>query len=102
MIEVEIKVSVKNITKIEECLLKNGFIKGANIKESDYYFDNEVHEIRNNDQALRIRSSYDLDADVKYNLMTFKGSKMDEISMTRKEYDEWKQQEIAKKIFGVW
>lgn len=22
--------------------------------------------------------------------------------MTRKEYDEWKQQEIAKKIFGVW
>lgn len=87
MIEVEIKVSVKNITKIEECLLKNGFIKGAHIKESDYYFDNEVHEIRNNDQALRIRSSYDLDADVKYNLMTFKGSKMDEISMTRKEFE---------------
>ena len=43
MIEVEIKAFVKNITKIEECLLKNDFIKGSHIKESDYYFDNEVN-----------------------------------------------------------
>ena len=87
MVEVEIKVFVKNITKIEECLLEKGFVKGKHIKESDYYFDNENHEIRNNDQALRIRCSHDLDADIKYNFMTYKGPKMDEISMTRKEIE---------------
>ena len=87
MIEVEIKAFVKNITKIEECLLKNDFIKGAHIKESDYYFDNEVHEIRNNDQALRIRCSHDLVTDVQQNFVTFKGPKMDEESMTRKEIE---------------
>ena len=87
MIEVEIKVFVKNITKIEECLLNKNFIKGAHIKESDYYFDNEVHEIRNNDQALRIRCSHDLVTDIQQNFVTFKGPKMDDISMTRKEIE---------------
>ena len=87
MIEVEIKVFVKNITKIEECMLKMDFVKGAHIKECDYYLDNEAHEVRNNDQALRIRCSQDLDTCVQQNFITFKGPKMDDISMTRKEIE---------------
>ncbi len=87
MIEVEVKVSVKCIKAIEEKLQKASFIKAKCVKESDVYFDNSRNEIKNNDQALRIRSCKDLDEDVETCFMTFKGPKMDTISMTRKELE---------------
>lgn len=87
MIEVEVKVLVKCIKVIEEKLKKAGFIKAKCVKESDVYFDNSRNEIKNNDQALRIRSCKDLAEDVETCFMTFKGPKMDAISMTRKELE---------------
>ncbi len=87
MIEVELKVIVKNITKVEEQLLHIGFIKGNYLKESDYYLDDESGSIRNNDQALRIRCSEDLRSESVTNTITFKGPKLDTISMTRKELE---------------
>jgi adenylate cyclase class 2 len=87
MIEVEIKIIVKNITRLEEQLLQNGFTKGKSLKESDYYLDDESGSIRNNDQALRIRCSQDLNSDVITNTITYKGPKLDTISMTRKELE---------------
>ena len=59
MIEVEIKIIVKNITKLEEKILQKGFTKGNSMKESDYYLDDESGSIRNNDQALSVRCSQD-------------------------------------------
>ena len=64
MIEVELKIIVKNITRLEEQLLKKGFTEGNSLKESDYYLDDESGSIRNNDQALRIRCSQDLNSGV--------------------------------------
>lgn len=87
MIEVELKIFVKNITSLEEQLLKKGFTEGNSLKESDYYLDDESGSIRNHDQALRIRCSQDLSSGVITNTITYKGPKLDTISMTRKELE---------------
>ena len=87
MIEVELKIFVKNITKLEEKILQKGFTKGNSMKESDYYLDDESGSIRNNDQALRVRCSQDLNSGVVTNTITYKGPKLDTISMTRKELE---------------
>ena len=87
MIEVELKIIVKNITRLEEQLLQKGFTKGNSLKESDYYLDDESGSIRNNDQALRIRYSQDLSSGVVTNTITYKGPKLDTVSMTRKELE---------------
>ena len=87
MIEVELKIFVKNITSLEEQLLKKGFTEGNSLKESDYYLDDESGSIRNHDQALRIRCSQDLSSGVVTNTITYKGPKLDTVSMTRNELE---------------
>lgn len=87
MIEVEVKVSVKNKEQLEERLLQKGFLKGDLLKESDFYFDNVSGDIRGEDKALRIRSCENLTTNLIENLLTFKGPKMDTISMTREEME---------------
>lgn len=87
MIEVEIKVLVKNKEDLEKKLLQAGFVKSDLLKESDFYFDNEFGNIRKSDQALRIRNCENLTTNLTENFITYKGPKMDEISMTRKELE---------------
>ena len=87
MVEVEVKVSVKNKIYLEEKLLEKGFLKGDLLKESDSYFDSACHEIREKDMALRIRSCENITRNLTENFMTYKGPKMDKISMTRKELE---------------
>lgn len=87
MIEVEVKVSVKNRAQIEEKLLQMGFIKGNLVKESDFYFDEEGRQLKEKDTALRVRSCENLTNHKSEYFMTFKGPKMDSISMTRKEVE---------------
>lgn len=87
MIEVEVKVSVKNKKEIEKKLLHMGFLKGDLLKESDFYFDSECSNLRKNDKALRIRRCENLTTNSTENRMTFKGPKMDTVSMTRKELE---------------
>ena len=87
MIEVEIKVAVKNKLLIEEKLLQTGFSKGDLLKESDFYFDSDYNKLKENDMALRIRSCENLTQDSPESFITFKGPKMDKISMTRKELE---------------
>ena len=96
MIEVELKIFVKNITRLEEQLLKKGFTEGNSLKESDYYLDDESGSIRNHDQALRIRCSQDLSSGVITNTITYKGPKLDTISMTRKELEIIVENELEK------
>lgn len=87
MVEVEVKVSVRNRVYLEEKLLEKGFLKGDLLKESDYYFDNACHEIREKDMALRIRSCENLSMNTTETFMTYKGPKLDQVSMTRKELE---------------
>lgn len=100
MVEVEIKVSVKERNLLEEKLMQSGFVKGDLLKESDFYFDSDFHKIKENGMALRIRSCENLTANSVENFMTFKGPKMDQISMTRKELEmQIESAEIGKEIF---
>ena len=87
MIEVEVKVPVKNRILIEDALLQMGFAKGDLVKESDFYFDSSLHKLKDNDMALRVRMCENLTVGSTEHTMTFKGPKMDTISMTRKELE---------------
>ncbi len=87
MIEVEVKVSVKDRKQAEEKLLQKGFSKGELLRESDFYFESKYNNLKEKDMALRIRSCENLTMNSSENFMTFKGPKMDDISMTRKEVE---------------
>ena len=99
MIEVEVKVLIKCIQKIEEKLQSAGFKIGKTVKESDVYFDNIQNDVKNNDQALRIRSCEDSTTGEWSHYMTFKGPKIDTVSMTRKELEmQVESAEVGKEI----
>lgn len=87
MIEVEIKVYVQDRKCLEERLLCLGFVKGNLIKETDRYFDSDQSRIRKNGMALRVRCCENITANTTEHYMTFKGPKMDRISMSRKELE---------------
>lgn len=87
MIEVEVKVPVKDVCLIKMQLSQLGFSKGEEFIEEDYYFEHEIKSLREQDMALRIRKSVNLTNQKTEHFMTFKGPKMDQVSMTRKELE---------------
>ena len=87
MVEVEIKVSVRDEKQVVNQLESMGFIKSKLVRESDIYFDNEQAQIKNSDGALRVRSCENITEATSDTFLTYKGPKMDEISMTRKELE---------------
>lgn len=87
MIEVEIKIKIKDANLVEENLQKLGFSKGDFVKEADLYFDNQDHQIKNSDSALRIRSSENITLNQNTYFLTYKGPKLDQVSNTRKELE---------------
>lgn len=87
MIEVEIKLPIKDREKTEALLKKEDFEFYRHLSEKDYYFDNAEAGIRTNNQALRVRVSKNLETDETESFITFKGKKLDHVSMTRPEYE---------------
>ena len=87
MIEVEIKVLVLDVFELVQQMKKIGFTESKSVKESDFYFDNESSQIKTCDAALRIRSCENLKDNTSEFFMTYKGPKMDRISMTRNELE---------------
>ena len=89
MIEVEVKLPLAECSpqKVIAELEKRGFEQESDILEEDRYFDTDDHKMQNGGMALRIRTVTKR-ADGKENaLITFKGPKTDQISMTRKELE---------------
>ena len=87
MIEVEVKLPIANKEVVESDLYCMGFVKTSQIREEDCYFDNEARQIRTNGEALRIRKVTDLQSDHSDVVITFKGKKMDQVSMSRRELE---------------
>ena len=87
MIEVEIKIPVKNRNKISKELLAYGFEEGYLVHESDTYFNSNNYDLRKKDMALRARSCKNISTGQKDAFLTYKGPKMDDRSMTRKELE---------------
>lgn len=87
MIEVEIKLPLHRKAATERDLISLGFIPGHLIRESDTYFTSDFHDFMKRDEALRIRESENMTTRESNAVLTFKGPKLDAISMTRKELE---------------
>ena len=97
MIEVEIKVRIKNKDEIAERLKKLGFKFIKRKFQEDIYFNGIDRDFRKTDEALRIRD----DNGTYY--VTYKGPKIDKVSKTREEIevkidDKEKMRLIFKKL----
>ncbi len=94
MIEVEIKLKINNKAEIEDALIEHGFKKATTSKEIDQYFNGARRDLRDTDEALRIRKTTrddgtciiaDGSPDDELITLTYKGPKLDDVSMSRKE-----------------
>lgn len=87
MIEVEIKLPLYKRSMTERSLRECGFEAGHLVKESDFYFTSDFHDFMKTDEALRIRTCDDLTTRQSVSFLTYKGQKLDNVSMTRKELE---------------
>lgn len=103
MIEVEIKLPITDKAVIEAGLLKLDFALGHLVKESDTYFNSSVYDLREKDMALRVRKCENITTGKSSTVLTYKGPKLDDISMTRKELEtEVADADVCEQIlFGI-
>ena len=87
MIEVEVKIPLHSRDNTENELIRLGFASGDLIRETDIYFTSDFHDFLKRDEALRIRRSENLTKATASAVLTFKGPKIDAVSMTRKEVE---------------
>lgn len=87
MTEVEIKLPIQNTNKVIFDLTAIGFHCESTILETDVYFDSAQEQIRKNGEALRIRQIRNPENSEAESVITFKGKKLDRISMTRQELE---------------
>lgn len=97
MIEVEVKIKINNPGEIVSGLERLNFRFLKSVKESDVYFNAPDRDFRETDEALRIRTVEE--NGVVRSLMTYKGPKLDLVSMAREEIEtEIKDGEKIRKI----
>lgn len=96
LIEVEVKLKINSADEISAKLIDLGYKQSRILRETDVYFNAEDRDFRTTDEALRIRKVECLDdlpliadgsAEDILTLLTYKGPKLDDISMTRKEIE---------------
>ena len=87
MIEVEVKLPLYRRSLTEKALLNLGFEAGDLVRESDLYFNSDFHDFIKRDEALRIRTCENLTKRTCQVFLTYKGRKLDSVSMTRKELE---------------
>lgn len=87
MIEVEIKLPITKPAKIQQDLENLEFIREKEMKETDLYFNSAWHDLKQRDEALRIRTCENLLTGQSHTVITYKGPKLDKVSMTRKELE---------------
>ena len=85
--EIEIKLPVKNPDDVKEQLRSNGFQEEAVIRECDMYYNSLYHDVKKLGEALRIRKSTNLFTGKLQAQINFKGKKIDDVSMSRQEYE---------------
>lgn len=86
-LEIEIKLPIRSREIVKKELLAMGFREGACCREEDLYYNSACHDVVKRDEALRIRKSTDLSTGVCRAQINFKGKKMDQVSMSRREYE---------------
>ena len=86
-IEVEIKLKIRNKTLVMDSLKTIGFLKDRYVVEKDIYYTSEHHDFAALGEALRIRKVKDLESQRETSVITYKGAKLDLVSMTRQELE---------------
>ncbi len=81
MIEIEVKARVDDARKMEKAILAIGATPIGIQDQADTYYNAPHRDFEKTDEALRIRMQ-----DGK-SFLTYKGSKMDKVSKTRKEFN---------------
>lgn len=90
MIEVEVKLPIANHEELAKKLVDKGFALIQKVRETDTYYTSHFHDMRKLDEALRVREIELLDGDEikkKESVITYKGAKLDSVSMARKELE---------------
>jgi len=87
MIEVEVKLKLESGENLIPNLLSKGYEEGDIVYEKDLYYTSEFHDCKERDEALRVRKTVNRNTGEHVSYLTFKGAKMDSISMTRKELE---------------
>lgn len=87
MIEVEVKIRVNDINSLISLFLDKGFERESYVEEIDTYYTSKFHDFKANDEALRIRTSCNLVSGKIESFVTYKGKKLDDISMSRLELE---------------
>ena len=87
MIEVEVKLKIKDTISLEKNLLVQGYILKETLRETDTYFDGGINGIKKSGQALRVRRTVDSSTGKECSKITFKGEKLDTVSMARLELE---------------
>lgn len=87
MIEIEVKLKIEDPAYLEKCLLDRGYILIETLRETDTYFDGGINGIKNSGQALRVRKTVDCATGKEHSSITFKGEKLDKVSMARLELE---------------
>ena len=86
-IEVEIKLKIKNKKQVIDSLKTIGFLEGRYVVETDTYYTSSHHDFAARGEALRIRKVEDPKSGKETCLITYKGAKLDQVSMTRQELE---------------
>lgn len=98
-IEVELKVKILSKEEIISKLENLNFIKSSLVVETDTYFTSSHHDFISLDEALRIRNVLNKSTNETNSVITYKGAKLDNVSMSRKELEtEIKDSKIVKEI----
>jgi adenylate cyclase class 2 len=87
MIEIEVKLRIKDAAVLEKKLLEQGYKLIETLRETDTYFDGGINGIKKSGQALRVRRTVNCVTGKEQSAITFKGEKIDAVSMARLELE---------------
>jgi adenylate cyclase class 2 len=87
MIEIEVKLRIKDVAVLEKKLLEQGYKLIETLRETDTYFDGGINGIKKSGQALRVRRTFNCVTGKEQSAITFKGEKIDTVSMARLELE---------------
>ena len=100
-IEVELKLKIRDKAEITASLKQLGFTEEELVVETDTYYTAAHHDFAALDEALRIRTVENLHTKEQSAVITYKGAKLDQTSMTRKELEYWKNGTITACVDNV-
>ena len=87
MIEIEVKLKITDLAVLEKKLLEQGYKLIETLRETDTYFDGGINGIKKSGQALRVRRTFNCVTGKEQSAITFKGEKIDTVSMARLELE---------------